>query len=97
MQGANARPIVCTWILAINDAYGNPTAIPFDLVHGSSLLLIGLDITRFAYTLNIPEQSILRIKRPMETKERVFHTYLEKDDNGKTGYASAWCPIRGPR
>lgn len=94
MHGANARPIVCTWTLAISDAYGNPKAIPFDLLHGSSLLLIGFDVRRFADTLNIPEQSVLSIKRPMDIKERVIHTFIEKRVMVMTGYPSAWCPIR---
>ena len=79
---SGAKPIKHTWDLTINDINGKPTLISFDLVNGRSPLLVGLDIKRYADTLNRTTPSTLVFKRPEDTTERKFHTYIAPDDDG---------------
>ena len=56
--------------------------IPFDLVNGRSPLLIGLDIKRYADTLNRTSPSSIIFQRPEDTTQRIFHTYIAADQEG---------------
>lgn len=79
---ADPKTVVATWHLRTSDMNGKPTIIPFDIVEGESPLILGLDVKRFADTINLAQPSILKIKRPSDKAERHFHTYLDKDING---------------
>lgn len=58
----------------VEDTCGKPTMLTFDLVEGESPLIVGLDIKRYADTLNRHEPPLIIFKRPTDTSERSFST-----------------------
>jgi len=81
-NAAEARPVTCTWTLVVRDIRGKPTAIPFDLVSGSSPLIVGLHIKRHSDTINRDEQSFITFQRPSDAEKRTFNTYIAPDATG---------------
>lgn len=79
---AEAKDIMYTWYLTVNDVHGRSTVLPFDLMEGSLPLLICLDIKRHSETLNRRDPLILIFKRPMDREAREFHTYIGIDSGG---------------
>lgn len=71
---AQAQHIRHTWYLTLFDINGLPTTIAFDLVNGSSPLIIGLDVKRFGNTINIGREKVLQFKRPQDNRIRTFVT-----------------------
>lgn len=65
-QSANAKTVAATWYLEILDARVWPTTIPFDIVEGSTPLLIGLDVTRHAYMVNRADPSYISFRSPTD-------------------------------
>ena len=80
--GADPKPIVAAWSMVVNDVENRPTVIEFDLVRGESPLIMGLDIKRYADTVNSDSPSWIRFKRPCDTRERKFFTYIDNDETG---------------
>lgn len=78
---AIAKPVQYQWKLTLNDVRGQPTTFSFDLVQGVSPLIIGLDKKRNADTLNRSKTRRICFQRPCDTVERVFHTYIAKDES----------------
>lgn len=76
-----AKMVVCSWTLTVHDTTGKPTALTFDLVPGSSPLIIGMDIRAHCDTFNRDKQKYVRMKRPSDAEERILFTYLVPDDN----------------
>lgn len=56
-----------------------PTSFTFDLVDGSSPLLIGLDVREYTDTFNLPEEKCIKIKRPYDSSPRFFGTYISPE------------------
>ena len=77
-NGLNALRVVCTWSLTTLDLHSKPTSFTFDLVQGSDPLLIGLDVSEFANTMNFAREPFLEMKRPLDTSLRVFNTYIAR-------------------
>lgn len=70
---ADYKPIMRTWTILTMDVNDRPTSLCFDLVDGVSPLLVGLDIKRYADTVNTEEPTVLLIKRPTDGEYRVFY------------------------
>lgn len=64
------------------DVQGKPTTIPFDLVNGSSPLIIGIDIEKYGNTHNRGEKKYIAFRRPQDKSKIIFFTYIAKDGNG---------------
>lgn len=56
--------------------------IPFDLVKGSSPLIIGMDINKFSNTSNMGNEKTIEFKRPQDTQKRKLITYIGQDRQG---------------
>lgn len=77
----DARPIVCSLTLTVQDVTGKPTSFTFDLVHGKSPLILGQDVRQHCNTFNLTEQRYIRIKRPTDDAERYTFTYIIPEDS----------------
>lgn len=77
----DAKPIVCSWTLTVHDTTGKPTALTFDLVHGSSPLIVGMDVRKYCDTFNRGEQKYVRMQRPFDKRESTLYTYIVPDDS----------------
>lgn len=75
----NAQMINCYWTLTLHCIHGLPTSFAFDLVQGSSPLLLGLDIKEFSNTCNLSNPRYIKFKRPTDTKPRRLFTYITTD------------------
>jgi len=78
---SEAKPIVASWYLTVDDVYHKPTTLVFDMVEGTSPLIIGLDVKRFSNTNNIRDPSTINFERPTDSSRRTFLTYITKDAN----------------
>lgn len=76
-----ARSITSSWTLTIQDTQGKPTSLTFDLVTGSSPLIVGNDVRKYCNTYNLENQPYLRIRRPTDDSDRYLFTYLVPEDN----------------
>lgn len=65
----------------MNDVNGKPTTFTFDLVHGRSPLIIGMDVRKYCNTYNQGEQKFIRMKRPDDKQERIMFTYIILEDS----------------
>lgn len=89
MQGfgsncADAKPIIGSWSLPIQDIYGKRTHLSFDLVQGDNPLLIGLDTLFGTFHHRINSDSppfTVRLSKPDDDYVRVFHIYYAEDEN----------------
>lgn len=79
---ADAKKIKWSWDLMVEDMDGKPTMLTFDLVEGRSPLIIGLDVKRHADTMNRAETPSIVFRRPCDTSDRSFYTYIAKDGDG---------------
>lgn len=79
---ADAREVIVTWYLTINDRNGNATTLPFDLVEGRSPLILGLDVKQYSNTLNRQDPPVIEFQRPSDTAVRQFEIYQAKDEDG---------------
>lgn len=79
-NGADAKDVVARWTLSIADAKKKPTSISFDMVEGEEPLLIGLDVKQYCDTFNRASQTFVKFKRPCDNEERLFFTYISKDE-----------------
>lgn len=77
----NAKPFIATWTLVINDIHGRPTSLQFDIVEGTSPMILGLDVRKYCNTMNRTNPPTVCMKRPMDVQERVFFTYIAADDD----------------
>lgn len=75
----DAKNIMDTWYLTVNDAQGRPKMLPVDLMEGIWPLLIGLNEKRDLNSPNRMDPTALIFKRPMDREERMLHTYICKD------------------
>lgn len=81
---ANPKIVRHTWYLTVLDANKQPTTIPFDIVDGDDDVMIGLDVKEFSDTINRGMPRRITFKRPHDTSERTFYTYIDMDsDNCK--------------
>ena len=78
---ADAKPIQYTWDLSVDDINCKYTVMTFDLVEGFSPMLVGLDVKRHSDTVNGQTPSFIVFQRPTDTGERMFHTYIAKDED----------------
>lgn len=79
----NARPIVGTWYLTINDINGNPTCFPFDVVKGEMPILLGLESEKHSDSQSLEKPQTITYLRPEIDKEkRVFYVYYDNDQYG---------------
>ena len=76
-----ARQVVCSWTLTVHGTQGKPISLTFDLVPGSSPLIVGNDVRQYCNTYNLEEQPYLRIRRPTDDGDRYLLTYLVPEDN----------------
>lgn len=72
----DAKSRTWKWDLMVEDGYGKPNVMKFDLVEGKSPLIIGLDVKRYADTLNRGEPPRIVFRRPFDTSDRKLHTYI---------------------
>lgn len=63
------------------DINGKPTVLTFDLVTGKSPLIVGLDVKRHSDTVNRTGTPSIIFRRPCDTSDRTFYTYIAKDDD----------------
>lgn len=75
-----AKPIVRSWTLTVHDVTEKPTALTFDLVQGSSPLIVGMDVRAYCNTYNLGSQRYILMKRPTDTEKRTLFTYIVPDD-----------------
>lgn len=75
-----AKPIICSWTLIIHDVRGKPTNFTFDLVHGRSPLILGMDVRAHCNTFNLSQQRYIELKRPTDKEPRYLFTYVVSDD-----------------
>lgn len=79
---SNAKEIQCTWELTVMDVNQHPVTLSFDLVNGSSPLIIGLDVKQHADTCNRKYPRTITFQRPGDIHVYTMHTYIEKDTTG---------------
>lgn len=79
-QCLGAKMIICSWSLSVMDINGLPTTFNFDLVQGSSRLIISMGVKAYCNTFNTPEQKKIQMKRPGDKSERISHIYLVPED-----------------
>lgn len=79
-EGSNAKDIIYTWRLTVNDIYEKPTTFSFDLVDGYSPLIVGLDLKQHSDTINRCKRKHIIFQRPYDTSPRTFYTYLSQDE-----------------
>lgn len=75
------KPIICSWTLTLHDVTGKPTSFTFDLVRGSSPLILGQDIRQYCNTFNLSAQKYVCMRRPTENGDRYLYTYLVAEDS----------------
>lgn len=80
-QCEKAKRIRNTWYLTIFDVNGLPTTMPFDLIQGSSPLIVGMDIVKYANAKNIESKAFIEFKRPTGNQARKLFTYIQPDGN----------------
>lgn len=68
--------------MTIFDVNGKSTTLPFDLVQGSSPLIVVIDIEKYGNTQNMKAQKYFKFKRPHDNSSQKFHTYIAKDASG---------------
>lgn len=56
------------------------TIMPFDMVEAESLLIMGLEMKRFANTMVLAIRPAIKIIRPSDSELREFLTYIGKDN-----------------
>ena len=61
------------------DRNNKPTSFLFDLVEGSSPLIIGLDVLKYSNILNLLPDPCVIIRRQIDSFPRVFDTYIAPD------------------
>lgn len=76
----DALPIICSWTLTLQDINGRTTHISFDLTHGDSPLIIGLDLQQYSARTFIGPQPTIIFQRPSEREERVLPIYIRETD-----------------
>ena len=75
-----ARLTICSWTITIHDINGKPTAFTFDLVSGSSPLILGQDVREHCNTFNLTDQRYIQMRRPHDDAHRYLFTYLVPTD-----------------
>lgn len=71
---------VCSWTLNTYDTTGKLTSLTFDLVPGTSPLILGMDIRAYCNTFNLGDQKYIKMQRPHDNAERILFTYLVPED-----------------
>lgn len=73
-DGISSKPVVYSRRMCATDTYGKETKIPFDLIDGSSPLLLGLDVMQHAVSKN----NIGRVtfQRPQNFGQKTFRTCI---------------------
>jgi len=66
----------------VHDVRGNPTTFVFDMVDGKSPLIVGLDVKKHSNTMNIERLSTVIFKKPSDTLNRDFLTYIANENGG---------------
>lgn len=61
---------------------GKPTVLTFDLFEGQSPLIIVLDGKRYAETINMSTPTPITFRKPTDTGDRLFFTYIAKYIDG---------------
>lgn len=80
---SDAKSVIGTWYLKIQYVNGNPTTIPFDVIPGSSPMLVGLEIEKYSDSITSSTPHTITFQRPSEdSKPRKFYTYHDKDETG---------------
>lgn len=70
-----AQQIRYTSYLTVFDTNGLLTTVAFDLIKGSSSIIIGLDVKKFGNTINICIEKVLELRgQKTHTKEGSLHT-----------------------
>lgn len=77
----DAKMIEFSWTLTIPDSNGLPTSFSFDLVAGSSPLIIGLDTKQYANTINLESHPYIEFRRPTDNNPRRFPTYITRSES----------------
>lgn len=71
-----------TWYLTIPDANAKPITLPFDITYSNDPLIVGMEVKKFAHTLNRHNQRRMVFQMPSDTSERTMYTYIAKDRYG---------------
>lgn len=75
----DAKMTVISRTLTIHDITGKPTSLTFDLVPGTSPLIVGLDVRAHCNTINLQEPRYIMMKRPTDVEERTLFNYIIPD------------------
>lgn len=59
-------PVMCSWLLTVQDLQGRPVLFRFDLFDDCSPLILGLDVKQYAKTDFIFDPPCLTIRRPTD-------------------------------
>ena len=79
-QCLGARITICSWTITIHDIHGKPTSFTFDLVSGSSPLILGQEVREYCNTFNLTNQRYIQMRRPHDDAYRYLYTYLVPSD-----------------
>lgn len=74
------RPIIASWDLMIPTNDGTLVPFTFDIVRGSSPIVIGLDVKRHADTLCLSSPKRMVLRRPTDTQSYEFNLYTSPFD-----------------
>lgn len=79
-----AKPTACSWTFTTTDINNRATDLTFDLIRGSSPLILGLRVIQFSNQLGSSAniQLYISISGPTDKQPRLFHTYIRTDDRG---------------
>lgn len=82
-QCHDPKPVIGVWEITLLDVNRNPCTLCFDLIEGDSVLVVGLDVGKFALQDNISQITTLKIKRPEDNSVRIFETYISIEDSNQ--------------
>ena len=77
----NPKLIVASWTLHVQDVEGKPTAFTFELVEGTSPLILGMDVRKYSNTFNLSDQKYIEMRRPTDSAPRTLFTYIVPNDD----------------
>lgn len=75
----DAIPVIGTWELNTFDIKDLPCSFEFDIIRGSSPIIIGLDVGKYAIQNNLAHPPYLNVRRRSDATRRAFDTYVSAD------------------
>lgn len=79
-DAVQARPILYTWTLSIQDLHNRTIHLSFDLCDDYSPLIIGLDVQRYSKRSFLSRNQTITIQRPENKFPKCLPIYLHSED-----------------